>query len=310
MKALFIVNPMAGLGKATGRWQSIVAEVRAGHSSTEVWHTRAPGDGAMLARQGLAQGFEALIAVGGDGTISEVVHGFLSAPAPERARAVVGTWPVGSGCDTARALGLRPGEGAPSLLAMLRARRIERLDAGIVHYTAEDGGAGSRHFINIAALGLAGSVARRLERRGKRWGGTASYLLSAVEGLATARADRVRLVVDGRAEPDAPLHMAVVANAPTFGGGMRIAEGADMRDGRFDFVTVAGVSRWRLLLNLPRLYRGTHFQVDGIARRLVRRVEASSDEPVWLNIDGEALGRLPAVFEIEPGAVPFLVRPS
>ncbi len=307
MKTLFIVNPAAGHGRATTRWQAIVADVRAGHKATEVWHTRAPGDGAGLARQGLAQGFEAIIAVGGDGTLSEVVHGFLSAPALDRAKAVVGVWPAGSGCDTARHLGLMPGMGAHKLLGMLKARKVRRFDAGVVYYTTDEGGAGTRWFINIAALGLAGTVARELERHGKHWGGAGSYLVASVLGLLKAKAEPIRLIVDGAAEPPTPIHTAVVANSSTFGGGMRIADGADMEDGRFDFVTIAGVSKWRLLLNFPKIYRGAHFGVEGVSRRHVRRVEASSDGEVWLNIDGEALGRLPAVFEMHPGVLPFLI---
>lgn len=307
MKALFILNPAAGHGRAAARWKSMVARVRAGHAATEVWHTRAPGDGAALARQGLAQGFPLIIAVGGDGTLGEVVHGFLSAPEPERQDAVAGTWPAGSGCDTARHLGLSPELGPERLLAMLAARRVRRFDAGRVHYTTEDGGSGSRWFINIAALGLAGTVARELERAGKRWGGSGSYLFSSVKALCQARAERIKLVVDGVPEAPRAMHLAVLANSSSFGGGMRIADGADMEDGKLDFVTVEGVSKWRLLRNFPKLYKGTHFGIEGVARRLVRRVEAESDSTVWLNIDGEALGRLPAVFEVVPRALPFLV---
>lgn len=307
MRALFVVNPAAGFGKAITRWQTIVERVRAGHPAAEVWHTKAKGDGAALARRGLEQRFEAVIAVGGDGTLGEVVDGFLSAPEADRAGAVCGTWPAGSGCDTARHLGLSPADPPERLLELLKERRVRRLDAGVVHFTHEDGRPGSRRFINIAALGLAGTVARELERAGKRWGGSGSYFVSSIRALCGARPERIELVVDGRKEAPAMLHMAVVANSSSFGGGMRIADGADMEDGLFDFVTVEGVSRWRLLMNFPKIYRGTHFGVPGITRRLVRRVEANASTDVWLNIDGEALGRLPAVFELLPKALPFLV---
>lgn len=306
-RTLFVVNPAAGFGRAIGRWQRVVEAVRKGLPGVEVWHTKAKGDGAALARRGLEQGFEAVVAVGGDGTLGEVVDGFLSASQADRTGRVCGTWPAGSGCDTARHLGLAPDEPAEKLLRMLEQSRVKRLDAGVVHFTTESGGSGSRRFINIAAFGLAGSVARELESSGKRFGGTASYLLSSVKALCFARADEVELIVDGRREAPVRLHLGVLANSDTFGGGMRIADGADMEDGRFDFVTVSGVSRWRLLRNFPKIYRGTHFGVEGITRRLVRRVEASSPGTVWLNIDGEAQGRLPAVFELLPGALPFLL---
>lgn len=309
MRTLFVLNPAAAHGRAASRWQSMIAEVRAGagFASTEVWHTRGRGHGAELARRGLAQGFEAIVAVGGDGTLSEVAHGYLTAPELERARAIVGTWPVGSACDTARRLGLEPGGGPEKLLAMLAARKVRRLDVGRVHYTGERDAGGCRYFVNIAALGLAGEVARRVERSGKPFGGRWSYLLASLRALFSARPDLVELVIDGRREPPTPLHLAVVANSSTFGGGMRIAEGADMQDGQLDLITVGGLPKWRLLLNFPKIYKGSHLGVEGVRRTLVRRVEASAQTPVWLNIDGEALGRLPAVFEILPAALPFLV---
>ena len=305
MKALFLLNPAAGHGRSVKRWQDIIARLRAGHKDTEVWHTRAQGDGAALTKRGLEQGFEAVIGVGGDGTIGEVVHGYLASPRELQTRACVGTWPAGSGCDTARHLGLSVDDGVDRLLAMLADRDVRRLDAGRVFYTGADGKPGERYFINIAALGLAGDVARRIETTGKRFGGTASYFISSVGALLGARAAKLELTVDG-VRQSARYHLVTLANSSSFGGGMRIADGADMQDGLLDMVTVGDVSRWTLLRNLPKIYRGEHLGTPGVARRTARRVEASSDQDVWLNIDGEALGKLPAVIEVVPGAVPFL----
>ncbi|MBI4425176.1 MAG: diacylglycerol kinase family lipid kinase [Elusimicrobia bacterium] len=309
MKTLFILNPVAGHGRARRRWEGLIGSLRQALPEMELWHTRGPGDGAALARRGLEQSFEALVAVGGDGTLGEVVDGFLSAPGPQRAGAAVGTWPAGSGCDTARHLGLSMRDPATRLVAMLRARRLQRLDAGRLLYTDDAGATRSRHFINVAAFGLAGTVARRLERSGKRWGGTASYLLSTLQALLSARPDPIELEVDGRPEPSVELFLGAVANAASVGGGMLVAPGADMEDGWLDLLTVGKRSRFQLLRTLPKVYRGEHLTAPGVALRKVKRVVARAAGEVWLNVDGEALGKLPCVFEVLPRALPFLMPP-
>ena len=307
MKTLFIVNPAAGHGRAVDRWQSGVARVRAGHPATEVWHTKARGDGAKLAVRGLEQGFEAVFAVGGDGTLGEVVDGFLGAPAPLRARAVLGTWPLGSGCDTARHLGIRADAGPEGLLALLKAKKVRQLDAGRIDFTSATGAPAQRFFINVAAWGLAGEVVRRMETGGKPFGGTVSYLLSSVRAVLGTSPQALDLMLDGVRLPRASYHLVAVANTSSFGGGMRIAPAADPSDGLLDVVAVAGLSRLELLRHFPKVYRGEHIGIEGVLHRRVRRLEAVGEGDIPLNIDGESLGSLPAVIEVLPAAVPFLV---
>ncbi|OGR83262.1 MAG: hypothetical protein A3J74_08440 [Elusimicrobia bacterium RIFCSPHIGHO2_02_FULL_57_9] len=242
--------------------------------------------------------------MGGDGTVGEIVDGYLGAPELLRRRAVLGTVPVGSGCDLARYLGLRcDGE---SISEMIQRPRIRVLDAGAVDFKGPGGASLRRYFINVAAFGLAGDVARRVSARGKAWGGTLSYLLSSLAALAQAKAKPVDLIVDGVPSPRASYHLVVMANTSTFGGGMRVAPQADPEDGRLDLITVEEMSRWELVRRLPLIYTGRHMRLPGVGRRLVRRLEAKGDEATFLNIDGEALGMLPAIFEVLPKAVSFL----
>jgi diacylglycerol kinase (ATP) len=144
-------------------------------------------------------------------------------------------------------------------LATLLASGTPRwLDAGRV--TAQDhaGRPAPRHFLNMMALGLPADVAVAVQRRGKRLGGTLTYLVEALVALARARPRRMALTVDGIAEAPADYHLVVVANTRTFGGGIAVAPAADPTDGALDLVTVGPLARRALLTLLARAYRGGH----------------------------------------------------
>jgi diacylglycerol kinase (ATP) len=287
MKTLVILNPAAGHGRGEARWRA------GGLPELEVWRTEAPGHASELARKAAGR-YDAVVAAGGDGTLGEVVDGYLSAPSD---RTALATWPIGSGCDRARHIGMKATGAA---LRSVLAGAPRRLDAGLVEYKQ-----GRRYFLNIAALGLAGDVAMRVQASGKKWGGTLTYLLQSLAALASAKAWPMDFVVDGERLPRAGCHLAVLANTTTFGGGMRVAPGASAEDGLLDLVTVGDLSRLELLRRFPSIYTGGHLGARGVAHRLAKKVEVSSPETVYLNIDGDAIGTLPAAFTVLPGAVPF-----
>ena len=304
MKTLFIVNPAAGHGRGDDRWSAAQARALAAFPGSEAWKTERAGHASELARRGLERGFEALVAVGGDGTIGEVVDGFLSAPASLRGKALLGVWPAGSGCDLARHL--RIGAEPESMLALLAKPAVRRLDAGSLDFAGPDGKTMRKYFLNVVSLGLGGEVGRRIAATGKAWGGTLSYMAISLACLARAKPYPMTLVIDGVEAPEASYHLIAVANTSTTGGGMRIAPRADAQDGKLDFVAVGDLSRLQLFGRFPLIYSGGHLGTSGVTHRLISRLEVRSKAPVYLNIDGEAMGALPAVFEALPGAVPFL----
>lgn len=303
VKALFIVNPAAGHGAARRRWLAVEPlALGAAPGSRTAWTTR-PGEAGELTVRALEEGFEAVVAVGGDGTFSEALNGFLGASPRARARAALSTWAAGSGCDLARHFGMS-GEGA--LLRLLERPILRRLDAGLVEFAGR-AGRERRYFANVVTMGLGGEVARRVAREGKPWGGTLSYLAAVAKELARSRPKTVSLVVDGRTEAQAGCHLLGVANTSTTGGGMKLAPQADPFDGRLELVVVGALSRAELLLRLPSVYAGRHVGKRGVRVSRFSRLTADCGEDFWLNIDGEAAGRLPASFTVLPAAVPFLL---
>ena len=302
-KPLFIVNPAAGHGRGERRWRAVAARIIERTPDCEVLRTSAPGEAEGLTIAGMKRGFQAIIAVGGDGTLGEVVNGFLSADEPLRRGVSLGTWPVGSGCDFARHIGM--GRGESDLLSLLAKPRLRRLDAGEIEYADYQERQVKRYFLNIAAVGLAGEIALRVHKRGKLWGGTLSYFLHSLAALFSAKAQTLDLMIDGQAE-SGRYHLIALANTSTSGGGMKLVPGADPEDGKVEVLTVGDLSRLELLCRFPLIYFGRHIGTPQVTCRQARRVEIRSREKVYLNIDGEAIGVLPLDFRVLPGAVSFL----
>lgn len=300
MRTFFIVNPTAG--RREGPWQAF-DKIWKSREGSVIRLTQKRGHAPELAREALRSGFDRVIAVGGDGTLSETVNGVLSLGRPPRGF-VVGHFPSGSGCDFARHFKI-PSKPAdwPGLLESADARRI---DIGKVTWTGGDS-PGERYFVNIAMAGIAGDIAHVMETTGKPLGGTASYLAVSLAHLLKNQAKSIQLSLNGNIRPAAPYHLLAVANTATTGGGMRIAPGADASDGLLDFVAVQGMSRAQLLWNFPKIYAGTHLTAVGVENSRVATLGASCQGLVRLNIDGEPLGALPAQFEILPSALPFLL---
>ncbi len=305
MKALIVVNPAAGHGRGGRRWEKLRDAAESVWPGLSLEVTERPGHAKELARAAILGGAEVVVAVGGDGTLGEVVDGYLAVPPEGRAAASVATFPAGSGCDFARHMKV-PGEPGAWAAAM-KAARPRRLDAALAAFRTGDGAPRLRHFLNVAALGLAGDVAVGVETRGKLLGGTLTYLLEGLIAVAGARPKRVKLVVDGREEAPADYHLIAAANTSTIGGGMRLAPDADAEDGLLDLLTVGAISRAALLRLMPTIYAGGHVGAPGVSLRRARRVEVFSDEALPLNVDGDLDGVTPAVFEALPKAVSFLL---
>lgn len=301
MDTVFIVNPAAGHGRAGRRWKAAYAAAARLRPSHRVVETQRPGHGRELARRSIEEGAKLLVAVGGDGSLGEVVDGFLSAPESARAGAAVATFPCGSGCDFAGHMGIPR---APAAWAAAFERGAVRPVDAILATFADGGRTRTRRLLNMAAAGIPGDVALAVARRGKPFGGTLSYLLEGALAAATASPRRMRLALDGVAE-EGEFHLFTAANTSTFGGGMKVAPGADASDGLLDVVTIGAMGNLGLLGLLPRAHSGGHVGRPGVSLRRCRRVELWSPEPLALNLDGEAEGETPASFEALPGALPF-----
>ncbi|MBW2494833.1 MAG: diacylglycerol kinase family lipid kinase [Deltaproteobacteria bacterium] len=303
VRTLVIANPKSRNRATARRLKSLEAKLRHALGPLDFECTRAPRDAERIAREGVRSGVERLVVAGGDGTLSEVVTGLLSAGLGDYA--AVGLLPVGTAGDFARGLG--ESRDLDAAIDRIADGKTLRVDAGRATYCCDDREGVTSYFANIASLGLSGDVAEWVNRAGKGFGGRLSYLLGALRGLARYRSEPVSISVDGESVFEGALAAAAIANGPRFGGGMQIAPNARVDDGVFDWVIVPAMSRLSLLRKIPLLYSGSHLRDSRILHGRGKRVEARAmNGPVRIDVDGEALGALPARFEILPGAITLL----
>ena len=303
LRTLVVVNPASRGGATRRQFERLLPRVREALGACDVEWTRGPRDAERIAREAVRAGVERIVVAGGDGTVSEVVTGILAAGLG--AYVELGLLPLGTGGDLRRTLGV-PAD-VDAALAAIAAGVRTRLDAGRATYTDRAGRDAQAFFLNIASLGISGLTTELVNRAPKALGGRVSFLLGTLRSIASYRAAAhpVDLRLDGEAVHEGPLVFATAANGRFFGGGMQVAPGARADDGLLDVVVVPDMGKLRLVAELPRLYRGTHLSIAGVRalRGSVLEARPLGDDPPWVEIDGEPLGRLPACFEALPGAL-------
>ncbi|MDB4952953.1 MAG: diacylglycerol kinase catalytic region [Myxococcales bacterium] len=309
-KTVVIVNPKSQGGRLGKRWRDLADTIGRAFPFDEAL-TKGPGDATKLAREALRAGVERVVAIGGDGTVNEVVNGFFDergvAIKPE---ASFGLLPFGTGGDFRRTMNI-PLELADAA-AVIAANHCRKIDVGKLELTTNEGTRALRMFANIASFGVSGVVDRLVNESGKKLGGKISFAIATARATWAYKNQRIQLIFDGKPSDrvEATINTVAIANGKYFGGAMMVAPNAEVDDGVFDVIAMGDFNFGDLLKSGRRLYKGTHLAMDKVTARRARIVEAEPIEPgaiVELDVDGEALGRLPARFELLPGALSMVV---
>ncbi len=250
------------------------------------------GDGTVLAAEAARAGVSLVVAVGGDGTLNEVVNGITDAEG--RPRATLGVVLTGRGRDGARTLGL-PRDPARAAERLLGSDAVSR-DLGLVRAAG-----GRRYFVTVAGAGFDAVVSARALTIAAP--GTLPYLLAVLLSLRDHRPWPIRLAVDGAPPRRVDATGVMFVNGPSCGGGMRIAPGADPADGVLDLVTLGALSRSALVRWLPTVYWGGHLRHPRITAERARTATVTSDTPLPLQVDGEPWGHAPFDVSVMPNAL-------
>ncbi len=302
-RPVVIVNPNSAGGQTRRRWPHLEQEIRASLGEFDALFTERPGHATDLARGALRGGADLVVAMGGDGTINEVVNGFFAGTEAVKPGAAFAVLPAGTGGDFVKTAGVPRDLGrAARAIAEGRSRPI---DAARLTYIASDGNRAARHFVNIASFGISGLVDQYVNKSSKSLGGKASFFLASVKASLAYKNARVKLKLDGGEPIERVVYTCAVANGRYFGGGMEIAPAAKLDDGKFEVVTVGDVGMMTMLRHSSKIYRGAHVKLPFVTVEQAARVEAEAadGEEVLLDVDGEQPGRLPAMFELLPGAL-------
>lgn len=308
-RTVVIVNPKSQGGKLASRWPEIAETLTRAFPYDDVL-TQCPGDATRLAREALKAGAERIVAIGGDGTINEVVNGFFENGKPIAPDASLAIVPFGTGGDLRRTLEL-PNDAAAAA-RVIAANHTKKVDVGKLELTGHDGKPALRMFINIASFGISGHLDRMINAGGKKLG-RVGYFTTGVRATLSYKNQRVQLVFDGdtRDRVEVTVYNVAVANGKFFGGGMKIAPDAELDDGKFDVTVVGDLGIMQLMTGFARqVYSGAHLKTKGVSVRRAKVVEAEAVDPnekVEFDVDGEHVGRLPARFEIVPRALSLVV---
>lgn len=308
MKTAFIVNPTAGEGRLKKQWPGLLDAIRKRIPRLDYSFTKGEKHATGITRQYLKKGFDLIVSVGGDGTLSECVNGFFENGKKINPEGMLGTLPFGRGCDLARNLSISK----DPLLALdhLTGRHYRSLDVGRASFRALSGHQETRYFLNIANVGLVSMAVDLSQQVPRILGSRISYLYGTLRGILTYQPKTViyRILPEGDCE--VKLLNPIIANGKYFGSGMKAAPKAEMSDGFFDCLVAPKMNLFDFLRYLPRLYTGDHQQgskIDYFRTKLVEVFSKNKGDFVSVEMDGDTVGRLPATFEVLPKAIRFKV---
>ena len=283
-RALVILNPSSGNGAGAKLEPAITAALREGGLDFDLTRTTAPRQAIQIAEQALRNGYERLIAVGGDGTLNETANGLMRSD-HRGASGTLGIIPVGSGNDFGKVIGLAPNWKAG--VERILAGRTRQVDIGRVagDQPAPGYDNGPHYFVNGLDTGFGAQVAVHAHE----WPfltGTAMYLAAVFKTLVHYSVPHVRIELgDDLIEQESA--MVAVSNGRCYGGGFWVAPTAEADDGLFDVMIAQGLGRVGILTLIPKVMKGTHIGDPRVRFEQATRVVIESPDPLIVEADGE-----------------------
>ncbi|MGH2806975.1 MAG: diacylglycerol/lipid kinase family protein [Actinomycetota bacterium] len=289
---VLICHARSGKSGVAKTLPDVLDKLRQRELEYEVLYTEYAGHATDIARESLHDGKRFLVAVGGDGTIHEVVNGMIEDDKPIVADSVFGVISSGTGSDFIKTFGLPAAPGVA--VAHLDGGESFPIDIGKIVYQ-DDGREVVRYFPNIAEAGIGADVVARAQRL-PRWLGPTVYLTAFWLVMRKHKSTQVTVdLVDRKYE--GPANNIVVANCQFFGGGMKIAPKAAPTDGLLD-IQIEHARKREAIALMPKVFKGEHLPHPDIEEFKRVRCHVSSDRPLRIEADGEVLGHTPATFEV------------
>jgi YegS/Rv2252/BmrU family lipid kinase len=303
MKTVFIINNKNNrLKKVLSRLENACNQGEVG--SVEFLTTQRKKHAVELARQASENQCDYLIAIGGDGTLHEVVNGVFQSNSPKSAYPVLGLLPYGSANDFAKTAGIS--ESIEALLACIQSKSEQRLDLGKIVLNE----VGKTHyFINIAGIGIGPEVVHSLERASGLFGPRLTYFTHIIKAFLGYHKKKV-VCRSGQWQWSGPLLQMAVSNGKYFGNGICIAPDAKLTDGQFQLAIFGDLRLWDYLKNLRKLKKGHKIDHPEVTYHRAKEMTLESDMACGIEADGEYVGLAPATFSILPGAIRFLLPPD
>jgi YegS/Rv2252/BmrU family lipid kinase len=294
-----VLNPVSGGGRGLRDRQRIEALLRQEGVSCTTAVSEHAGHALELARSAMRAGHRRFLAIGGDGTLNELLNGLFLEDAALARTCTLAIVPVGRGNDWARGRGIKLDY--MSSIAILRSGRVLQHDVGMASLDAE-GLPQVRYFLNVAGAGFDAHVVR-LTRASHL--GPLTYLAGLVRGFASYQPQVLEVSAGSRSRSGRSF-LVFAAIGRYCGGGMLVAPSAQPDDGLFDAVIVGDIGKAELVWNLRRLFDGTLHQYHKVTAFTSDVLEVRGLHPVPVEVDGELVGESPVRFSMLPRAVSVL----
>jgi diacylglycerol kinase (ATP) len=289
LNVVFLVNPASDNGATGKRWAELAHRAAGLGLDGETIYSERPNHLTELAATAAA---DVVVAVGGDGTMNEVVNGLMQ----RDERPVLAVIPLGTGMDFVRTYGI-PNR-FEAAVRVAAGDGVRTIDVGRVEHSR-----GTRYFANVGSVGMSAAVAQRANGMSKALGGKATFFYALTRVFLEWQNTQISVELDDGTRREARMHDVVVANGRWHGGAMMLAPEAEPDDGLFDVILIGDINKRDFVTTAPKIYKGTYLAHPKVELLRARSVTVEAPERLPIELDGEQVGATPARFEVVPNAL-------
>lgn len=302
-KVHIIFNPASAGGRTWKRRKSIVSEIRKCWNDFIIEYTEGPGDAVTKTRHAIASGRNLIVAVGGDGTIREVVNGFYKDGKMADSGSTLAIINSGTGQGFAQSLGLP--KNIHRQFEVIKELNIEKTDLGRITLSS-----GERTlFINEFQMGIGGEVVKNVSDNHKKLTGSFAFGLGVLKVIKNVKPQYYALQIDNDVIINDELTGIVISNGNYTGGGMQLTPGAKLNDGYLDILLIPALTKKEMLSVFPGIYSGRHLKDPRFGFYRIKSLTISYAGNVVSEADGEILSQLPEKVEVLPLSL-NIIRPN
>ena len=298
-----ILNPISGRGKSVKHLPEIESLLRKYNIPYKIFISKYPGHSIHITQKALLSGIKKFIAIGGDGSLNEIVNGIFSQKKIPSKQCTLAAIPVGTGNDWAR--NNRLGKSYEEAIQAIAENSRYLHDIGSATFQ-ENNKKTRRYFINFAGIGFDSAVVANMTSRKF---GSLSYLAAILKTFLFYKGTPMQITVNGKSfQKDAFVLMTALGKY--CGGGMFLAPRSIPNDGVFDVTLVKSLSRIHLLFSIPQIYNGSILNHSRVERFQCRSIQVESSSNIRIEADGELLGSPPVLYEIMKQSLKVIGRYS
>lgn len=294
-----IINPASAAGRTGKQQNAIIDKIdQILGKQYSICITQKPFEARTDANRAIMDGCKLIIAVGGDGTINEIVNGFFSDGKiinPECSLGIINSSTSGG---FVQSMGLPPT--IEDQLKTIRSGKYCTVDVCKINFQNQDSCSEERYYINECQMGIGGIVVKDVQSKHKRFGGRLAFGLITLKSALGHKSTLYNLQIDEDKETELQLHGVVVANGTFMGGGMKLTPRAKLDDGMFDILIIHDQSPLQRIISFSKVYSGKHLTAKWFSYIHGRSIKIRSSKLQFVAVDGELIGTLPCQIEIIP----------